>query len=854
MNPSHPVAGTQDSQARRDYNLPDGVPQQLLDDLTVLASHLADAPVAVITLVAHGGAWIKSSVGLSPEINGAVLAFAPPTMAATSVLMVPDMRRDARFATHPLVTEPPHLRFYAGVRLVSSAGDILGTLAVMDRSPRSLTTPQQRSLDVLGQQVVAQIELRRHARDLAESERRLRTIFDNEPECVKLMSRNAELLDINPAGLRMIEADSMDQVIGRSLLDLVVPDHRALFLEFSDAVIGGASSTLEFEIVTLKGTRRWVETHAAPLPDADGVINILGITREVTARRIAAAHIQQLNRVYAILGEINQTILRETVSTRLLDSACRIAVEKGRFRMAWIGLRTADREGQRVAAHAGADDGTLNLLRAMVEPGNPFGCSVTAQALHTGQHVVCNDIANDQRAAPWRAGALARDYRAMAALPLVTRQGVIGTFNLYAPESGFFDTDEVGLLLELASNIAFALELHEQHRERQHLEEQLRQSQKMEAIGQLAGGVAHDFNNILTVIHGYGSMLMGPERDRCPEDQHAARQIVDACERATSLTRQLLAFGRRQVMQPRRVDVNELARGLTQMMQRVLGEDVRLQLTLNPRSLITRADAVMLDQVLINLMVNAREAMPHGGVLTIETSEVVVGAQPTRGSQDPAPGSYVSVRVSDTGQGISPEHLPRIFEPFFTTKEPGKGTGLGLATVFGIVKQHGGTITVESGIGQGTTFRILLPAEPAGTAAVAVDAGQGEPRGGTEMILVVEDEPSVRRLTRVLLEGRGYRVVEASSGVDALRVWEQHGRSIDLLLTDIVMPEGLSGRDLAARLHALRPDLPVVFTSGYSADIAGRELSLLEGQNFLQKPFTRPELLHIVRRSLDGTR
>jgi CheY-like chemotaxis protein len=258
----------------------------------------------------------------------------------------------------------------------------------------------------------------------------------------------------------------------------------------------------------------------------------------------------------------------------------------------------------------------------------------------------------------------------------------------------------------------------------------------------------------------------------------------------------------------------------------------------------------MLDQVLMNLMVNAREAMPRGGLLTVDTSEVLTADLDPRTRGELLPGRYVSLRVTDTGHGIRSEHLPRIFEPFFTTKEPGKGTGLGLATVFGIVKQHSGALTVDTELGEGASFRILLPAEAPG-AATGPGAVQETLPAGSETILVVEDEPGVRRLTRLLLERQGYRVIEASNGVEALRIWQEHAGAIDLVFTDIVMPEGLSGRELAARLRALSPGLRVVFTSGYSADIAGRELSLQEGQNFIQKPFSRQQLLQVVRQSLD---
>jgi signal transduction histidine kinase/CheY-like chemotaxis protein len=383
------------------------------------------------------------------------------------------------------------------------------------------------------------------------------------------------------------------------------------------------------------------------------------------------------------------------------------------------------------------------------------------------------------------------------------------------------------------------------------LEAQFQQAQKMEGIGQLAGGVAHDFNNILT------SILLQTEMARTvanlpDEVLRALREISADAERAASLTRQLLLFSRRQVMQQREVDLNEIVTNLAKMLQRIIGEDVRMQLNLHPGPLMTHADSGMLDQVLLNLVVNARDAMPEGGRLLIETGEKSFSPAEAAVHPDTPPGRKVFLSVTDTGSGIPPENMARIFEPFFTTKATGKGTGLGLATVFGIVKQHGGSFSVESEVGQGTTFQIFLPASEASGQAEDDAPAKPKPRGGTETILLVEDELGVRLLARAVLERAGYKVLEAAHGVEAMGVWEQHQDSISLLLTDMVMPEGVSGRELGARLQKLKPALRVIFTSGYSSDIAGRELSLKPGQNFIQKPFSTHQLLETVRQCLDA--
>jgi len=387
--------------------------------------------------------------------------------------------------------------------------------------------------------------------------------------------------------------------------------------------------------------------------------------------------------------------------------------------------------------------------------------------------------------------------------------------------------------------------------EHRKVEAQLRQSQKMESVGQLAGGVAHDFNNILGVILMQAELaeMVGGTPEKVRE---GLVEIRAAAERAANLTRQLLLFSRQQVMQQQQVDLNEVVTDLASMLRRVIREDVTLELHLHSGSLLTYADAGMLGQLLMNLAVNARDAMPAGGRLVIETAEKMVDADETALNPDALPGRYVWLSVSDTGGGIPPEILPRIFEPFFTTKEVGKGTGLGLATVFGVVKQHRGWLKVYSEVGKGTNFQIFLPAMEAPGKALAQAAVKARPRGGSETILVAEDNALLRMVTRAALGQAGYEVLEAADGVEAERIWSEHQGRIALLWTDLVMPGGLNGRELAARLQKQKPGLKVIFTSGYSAEIAGRELKLGASQVFLQKPCSREQLLEAVRNCLDS--
>jgi len=382
-------------------------------------------------------------------------------------------------------------------------------------------------------------------------------------------------------------------------------------------------------------------------------------------------------------------------------------------------------------------------------------------------------------------------------------------------------------------------------------EEQLRQSQKMEAVGKLAGGVAHDFNNLLTAITGYSELVMSDLDSGDPRRQDL-EEVKKAADRAAALTRQLLAFSRRQVLQPRVLDLNGIVTGVGKMLRRLIGEDIELVTLLDPALERVKADPGQIEQVILNLSVNAREAMPEGGKLTIETANSELEEAHDLGEFAVPPGRYVMLTVGDTGVGMDKETQSRIFEPFFTTREPGKGTGLGLSTVYGIVKQSGGYVWVYSEPGLGTTFKIYLPRVEEALLEVEPAAALAQPPAGTETILLVEDEPAVRALAARLLRSVGYTVVEARNGAQALEVCKQQDRAVDLLVTDVVMPQ-MGGPELAERLTPLHPEMKVLFMSGYTDDAVLRHGLLESGAAFLQKPFTRNALAAKVREVLDKT-
>jgi signal transduction histidine kinase/ActR/RegA family two-component response regulator len=402
----------------------------------------------------------------------------------------------------------------------------------------------------------------------------------------------------------------------------------------------------------------------------------------------------------------------------------------------------------------------------------------------------------------------------------------------------------------VGQHVATAIEHKRAENALRQSEKQLWQSQKMEAVGRLAGGVAHDFNNLLTVIKGYTELML---EELKPSDPMRAEmdEVQKAADRAATLTRQLLAFSRRQVLAPKVVNLNYLVEDMNKLLRRLLGEDIELCVRLADNLGSAKADPGQIEQVIMNLAVNARDAMPRGGKLTLETANIELDAAYSRQHAPVVPGSYVMLAITDTGSGIDAETLSHVFEPFFTTKEQGKGTGLGLSTVYGIVKQSGGYIWPYSEPGMGTSFKIYLPrvAEKAERAQARAQASSG--LGGTETILLVEDEEGVRGLTRQILQRHGYTVLEAEHGQDALRLCERYSGPIHLLLSDVVLAAQMSGRELVQHLAPLRREMKVLYMSGYSDEAIVHHGVLEPGTAFLQKPFTTESLMRKLREVLD---
>jgi two-component system, cell cycle sensor histidine kinase and response regulator CckA len=551
----------------------------------------------------------------------------------------------------------------------------------------------------------------------------------------------------------------------------------------------------EFRVLRPDGSVRWVWIRGYPVEEQEQIVRLVGVMEDITERHGLTAERD------ALLSRLQLHIERMPLAYILFDADFRITD--------W------NPTAERIFGYAREE---------MLGTGPPYEKFVPRSFWQKGEEV--------------RARIRSGDMEAHSINENLTRDGRTITCQ-------WFNTP---LLNDKGQFVGF-LCLAQDVTEQKSLEAQFRQAQKMEAVGQLAGGVAHDFNNLLTIISGYSEILLSTLESNNPM-RESVRAISEAGERAASLTRQLLAFSRRSVLAPKVLDLNEVVRETERLLRRLIGEDVLLTAVLDPTISMVKIDPGQLGQVLMNLAVNARDAMPRGGKLTVETRNVELDQDYARVHAEALPGRYVLLSISDTGSGMTTDVKAHLFEPFFTTKEVGKGTGLGLAVVLGIVKQSGGRVEVYSEPEIGTTFKIYLPAvEEQISAPKGIDAGiDGR---GAETVLLVEDEDGVRGLALLALQTHGYKVVPASNGKEALKLVEKHEGGIALLVTDVVMP-GMGGPELAEGLHLRFPQMKVLYTSGYTDDAVIRHGLLQEKVAFLQKPYTPLTLVRKARQVLDA--
>ncbi|MBC7901395.1 MAG: PAS domain S-box protein [Saprospiraceae bacterium] len=636
---------------------------------------------------------------------------------------------------------------------------------------------------------ITERQLAEHA--FHESEERLRLLFNQMKDGFYYSTHDGKLLEVNPAMIEMFGYSSREEM-------LKVDVARDLYFSPEDRVKNtqdqGKKTSDVYKMRRKDGSPIWVEDRGQYKYNEAGKIEFhQGILRNVTERMFAEEHLIKSEERYRDLVENAHDI-----------------------------IYSHDMEGNYTSINKAGEVITGYTQEEVL--GTNLALTVAPEYVAKAREMIAAKLDGAEGTA-YELEILAKDGRRIAV--------------------------EVNTKLVFHEGVPFGVQgIARDITERKHLEEQLKQSQKLESVGRLAGGIAHDFNNMLTAINGYSELTLRRMKDDDPLRANI-EEIKKAGERSALLTSQLLAFSRQQMLVPVVLDINEVITDTIKMLQRLIGEDVQLVTSLNPRVGRVKVDAGQLSQIIMNLAVNARDAMLAGGKLTIETANVFLDDDYAGEHAGVLPGAYVMLSVSDTGGGMDADTRQRMFEPFFTTKEIGKGTGLGLATVYGIVKQSGGNILAYSEIGHGTSVKVYLPRvlEDADSAAIEETAREGY--SGTETILLVEDEEVVRNLSRQILERCGFKVIEAENGIAALAMYERDNPKIDMLLTDVVMPE-MGGRQLAEELQRKMPDLRVLFTSGYTDDAIVRHGILDTGANFIQKPFTPDDLARKVRELLDS--
>lgn len=625
------------------------------------------------------------------------------------------------------------------------------------------------------------------------AEEEIRLIIDSSPLIIFYKDKEGRFIRVNRVFARALQMSEED-FVGKTVFDLYSPEIAKRMTDDDQEVLhSGLPKVNIIESYESANGIRWVQTDKIPICDKKGIpIGLIGFTRDITEHRRAEAKLGESEERFKRFFENMPAYCYMVSPESTIQDVNRSALQR-------LGYEKEELIGQPMAIIYAPEshDKMRQLFSRRVETGH---------------------IENEEMTIITRDGS---------------RREVLLSSNMVCDQDG---------------NLLHSTSVQWDVTEQKKLEEQLRQAQKMEAIGRLAGGVAHDFNNILMAILGHGELILSDLAEADPLRQDVL-QIRECAQRAATLTRQLLTFSRKQVLQPGNLDLNAIVLGMDRMLRRIIGEDVELHTVLAPELGIIRADPGQVEQVILNIVVNSRDAMPRGGRLTIETAEVELGEEYV--SAQVSPGRYVMLAISDTGCGIEKEIQDNIFEPFFTTKEVGKGTGLGLAAVYGIVKQAAGHIQVDSEAGAGTTIRIYLPIvnEPAEEVATRKDPGMI--KNVKDTILVVEDDKTIRQLIVRILTGAGYTVLEAGNGNEALIVCQQQKGPIALVVSDVVMPE-MSGRELAESLKDLCPGMRVLFMSGYTDDAITRH-GIVENQvPFLPKPFTSADLRNKIRAILDA--
>jgi two-component system, cell cycle sensor histidine kinase and response regulator CckA len=957
------------------YQILDTDAEPAFDDLTRLAAQICQTPIALISLVDEQRLWFKSKIGLTVSETSRDNTLCAYAIQRDGTLIVENALVDRRFSKAALVTGEPYVRFYAGVPLITPQGYRIGTLCVIDRIQRQLSAEQVEALKALSRQVISQLELRQNLQILQERENRLQAIINAEPECIKIVDRNGKLLEMNPAGLAMIEANDSNPVLGKSVYSLIAPEYRSTYQTFNEQVCQGKGGIFDFELIGCQGTRKHVESHAVPLKiEPDGSLVQLAITRDITARRQAeeALH-QQIERErlqVAIAQRIRQSLdLSEILNTTVAEVRQFLQTDRVliyRFHPDWSGRITVE----------SVDPAWVSVINVQVQDccfQEPSRRAIYEQ----GQIQAVDDIYN-AGLTPCHIEMLAQfQVRANLVVPILQGAqlwGLLVAHHCSAPRQ--WQPAETDLLKQLATQVEIAIhqaELYEQvqtelndriqaektireqaalldvatdailvrdlnhqitywnkgaerlygwstaeacgksaihllypafsthstgayeavlregrwqgelqqrtkdgkaiivesrwtlvnHRDgepkailmvntditqKKQLEQQFLRAQRMESIGTLAGGIAHDLNNVLAPI------LMSVPLLEChitnPDDPKS-RQWLDIIEtsarRGANLVKQVLSFARGMEGERSLLEIKHLIWEIQQIAEETFPKLITFSTNLSRGLWTVCGDATQLHQILMNLCLNARDAMPNGGMLRVTAQNLMLTESMAQLHLDAQAGAYIVITVSDTGTGITADILDRIFDPFFTTKDIGKGTGLGLSTVLSIIKGHGGFVTVASQVGQGTEFKVYLPAIPDGETEQTTDLAI--PDGAGTWVLIAEDEVAIRETVRTTLEIHGYQVITACNGMEAIALYAQHQTDIQLALINLMMPS-IDGAVVIRTLQTINPQLKIIATSGL---ISNEQITAIEikPKYFLPKPFTSQELLSTLHQVLN---
>ena len=775
----------------------DSLPEEFFDDIANQATYLCGTSIGFISFIDSQREWLKAKVGWEVTEIPRDQSFNALTLGNPHILIVEDTAADRRFRLHPWVTQSG-IRFYAAAPVVTKEGYVLGAINVLDRLPRALPCGHQRILQTLANTIAAQLDSRRASFSPTTSspDSRYQLLFDQNVAGFYRTAPDGRVLGCNSTFARMLGYASQEEVLGcQAQRFYFSAEERDRFLK--DLQREGSLVNSELRLRRKDGSSIWVVENVAATCDSQGNVTLIeGTMVDISAHKRAEDALRESQeRLHGIIASAMDAII------------------------------TVD-EKQRIIVFNQAAEEIFRCTAA----------EVIGQSINRFLPESLRDIHRQHIRDFGQTGVSTRSMYSQGTLVAVRSNGE--EFPIETAISQVTTSSEK-LYTVILRDISV----------RKRTEEQLRHAQKMEAIGQLAGGIAHEFNNYLAIIMGYTELL---ERETIGHDslRMSLSEIKDASQKVASMTRQLLAFSRKQVIEPREVDLNSAVWETHKLLRRLIPVTIDLIPKLQDDVGKVKADPAQVQQILINLVLNARDSMPDGGKIFIETEEVELDPEYASRQLDVQAGRYVMLSVADTGVGMDRETLSHIFEPFFTTKEEGKGTGLGLSTTYGIVKQSGGHLTVASVPGRGSTFRIYLPKlSDCGAIPQPSKAQSNQPRRQT--VLLVEDEGALRKLMTKVLERAGFQVVEAKDGEQAVEICKSCAEPLDMVVSDLAMPK-LNGLQLKEIVAGLRPKLKFLLISGYAEDVVEDPTILRTDTNFLEKPFLPDELILKVREILQG--